>query len=94
MSISDWFSYLFGFWGWPTSAYAIAQIVAPFALPAPWRYIALVPLPFMLWLLYATDRAFAAQSPQAPILLILASPVALIALAVLFIAARVMTRKT
>jgi hypothetical protein len=94
MSISDWFSYLFGFWGWPTTAYIVAQVVVPIVLPSPWRFVALLPLPFMLLLLYATDRGFAAQSPQAPILLIFASPVAFIALCLLFVASRAMTRKT
>jgi hypothetical protein len=91
MSISDWFGLLLG-WCLPFTAYLFATIFALVALPSPWRWVALVPLPVMAWIVYATDQAFAAHSSQAPLLLILAGPPAFIFVLLLCVAVHISQR--
>ena len=80
-------------WGLPFTGYIVAQVFTVLALRPPWRWAALLPAPVMAWIAYATHRAFTVDSPQAPLLLILASLPALVFLLVLYVLSRGATRK-
>jgi hypothetical protein len=79
----DWLGFFFGGWGSPFSAYVALQTLALATLWRPLKYVALVPLPIMLWIAVLTFQAFHEHSNAWPLLLILVSPVAALALGVL-----------
>ncbi len=79
----DWLGFFFGGWGSTFSAYVALQVLTLATLKRPLNHIALVPMPIMLWVFVVTIQAFHEHSNMWPMLLILASPVAALALGML-----------
>jgi hypothetical protein len=76
MEIVSWLRFFLIGWGAPFTAYVILQIVALVTLKRPYWYIAALPAPIMLWVLFITFDALLKGSNVWPVLMIFASPVA------------------
>jgi hypothetical protein len=74
---------MFSPWGFPFTFYCAIQIFAIFWLRGGWRLAGLLPVPLMAYVVYVTDDAYRQHSNLWPLLLIFASPVMFIILAVL-----------
>jgi hypothetical protein len=83
---SGWLRFFTLGWGATFSAYVALQCLALLTLKRQWWIGALIPLPFMIWLLVVTLQAYQAQSNIWPIFMILISPFVALLLAVLEIA--------
>ena len=88
MTFSELVSFLLAGWGLPFTVYAAAQIFVPIRLRGTWRWLSLLPVPCMVYVVYATVAAFKEHSNMWPILLIIASPVAALFLILLFFLTR------
>ena len=88
MTLSELVSFLFTGWGLPFTVYVFSQIFVPIRLRGAWRWLSLLPIPVMGYVVYATVAAFKIHSNMWPILLILASPVAAFFLILLFFLTR------
>jgi hypothetical protein len=75
--IGLWSTFFLAGWGLPFTLYVIAQVIAVIRLRGQARIWAAVPIPFMVWVLYATLAAFGQNSNLWPIVMIVTSPVAL-----------------
>lgn len=82
MDIGSWMGFFAFGWGTTFAAYVILQVIALFVLKRPILYAAALPVPIMLWVAYVTFDAFLHQSNMWPMLMILASPVAILFLLV------------
>jgi len=82
MGVADelitWSTFFLLGWGLPFTLYLIAQAVTLVRLRGAARLWVAVPVPFMLWVLYVTLDAFAQKSNLWPIVMIFASPIALV----------------
>jgi len=79
----DWTRFFFAGWGSSFSAYVALQALTLVALRRPAWYLALVPIPFMLWVALLTGQAWGQQSNLWPLLMIFTSPVAVLYLLLL-----------
>jgi hypothetical protein len=82
MNTIEWLSFFLAGWGSFFSAYSVLQVLMLLTLKRSWRYWALLPIPFMLWLLIVTLQAYHAHSNMWPILMIFISPLAALAVAI------------
>jgi hypothetical protein len=80
--------FLLAGWGLPFTVYVFSQILVAFRLRGAWRGLSLLPIPVMTYVVYATVAAFREHSNMWPILLIIASPVAVFFLVLLFFLTR------
>lgn len=76
-----WVGFLVGGWGTLFFGYVVLQVVALLALKRWFLLVALVPLGAMIYVVIVTANAYQQESNLWPILLIFASPVALLAIA-------------
>ncbi len=81
--VTSWSAFFLGGWGTVFSAYAVIQALAVFTLRRPFLMASLVPLGTMLVVGLITIIAYRGQSNFWPVLLVLASPVALLAVAII-----------
>lgn len=81
--IAIWSAFFLGGWGTVFSAYVVIQALAIFTLRQPFLKAALIPLGVMLVVGLITIIAYRGQSTIWPILLVLASPIALLAVAII-----------
>jgi hypothetical protein len=88
MTPAELISFLLAGWGLPFTVYVFAQVFVPIRLRGAWRWLSLLPVPIMAYVVYATVAAFKQQSNMWPILLILVSPVAAFFLVLLFFLTR------
>jgi hypothetical protein len=72
----------------PVLGYLIGQVVVPLRLHGGWRIAALVPVPFMAYILYVTVVGLQHESNLWPLMLILLSPAALTYLLIVYFAGR------
>jgi hypothetical protein len=87
-------SFFLGGWGLGFTAYVVVQVVALLALrKSSRRNLVLLPAPFMLGVLLWTVYAYQADSNLWPIVMIFASPMAVIAVLVTSIALRLTGRR-
>ena len=82
MNLGNWLSFFVIGWGTTFTAYVILQVMTLVNLKRYYAYAAAVPLPFMAWVAFATVEAFLQGSNMWPILMILASPCAVLFLLV------------
>jgi hypothetical protein len=88
MTLSELLSFLLAGWGLPFTVYIAAQIFVPIRLRCSWRWLSLLPVPVMVYVVYATVAAFQQHSNTWPILLIIVSPVVAFFLILLFLLTR------
>ena len=79
-------------WGLPFTLYVIAQLLVVVQLKGPARMWAAASIPLMAWVLYVTLEGFAQQSNLWPIVMIFASPVALVYVLLVAVAASMRKR--
>lgn len=79
--VANWSAFFIGGWGTTFSAYVVIQALTIFTLKRPYLFASLIPLSAMLVVGLITISAYRGQSNVWPILLVLASPVALLAVA-------------
>ncbi len=72
----EWLLILLGPWGWMFDVYVVMQIIAAIKLRGLGRWLSLLPVPIMLYVLWITGQAYHLDSNIWPIMLILASPIA------------------
>jgi hypothetical protein len=70
----EWIQFFFLGWGSFFLAYVFLQVIFLISLRRVWCYLSLLPIPFMLWLLYATMSAYYAHSNMWPMAMIFVSP--------------------
>jgi hypothetical protein len=87
MTLSELVSFLLT-WGLPFTIYVFSQILVPIRLRGAWRWLSLLPIPVMAYVVCATVAAFKIHSNMWPILLIIVSPVAAFFLILLFFLTR------
>ena len=92
MGAADWMTFFVLGWGLPFTAYVVAQALALYRLRGSMRWAVFVPVLPMLWVAYITADAWAAQSNIWPIVMIFASPVALVYVALVALVARLKSR--
>ena len=78
MDIGSWVRFFAIGWGATFTAYVILQVVALVTLKRPYWYVAVLPAPIMLWVVFVTFDALLHGSNRWPVLMILASPVAVL----------------
>ena len=81
--VASWNAFFLGGWGTVFSAYVIVQTLALFALRQRFLKASLIPLGVMLVVGLLTIVAYRGQSNLWPILLVLTSPIALLAVAII-----------
>ena len=81
--VTSWGAFFLGGWGTAFSAYVVIQMLALFTLRQRFLRASLIPLGVMLVVVLITILAYRAQSNLWPILLVLTSPLALLAVAVI-----------
>jgi hypothetical protein len=91
---ADWANFFFAGWGLPFSLYVVAQVIALTMLRGRTLWFALLPIVPMAWVAYATAGAWAAQSNLWPIMMIFASPVAVVYVGAILIAAMIRRRRS
>jgi hypothetical protein len=79
--VTSWGVFFLGGWGTVFSAYVVIQALAVFTLRPPFLQASLIPLGVMLVVGLITIIAYRGQSILWPVLLVLASPFALLAVA-------------
>jgi hypothetical protein len=84
MTPAELISFLLAGWGLPFTVYVLAQVYIPIRLRGAWRWLSLLPIPVMAYVVYATVAAFKQQANMWPILLIIVSPLAAFFLVLLF----------
>src|SRR5947209_7647238 len=78
MDSSSWVRFFCFGWGSGFSAYVVLQFITTLTLKRLPRYLSLVPVPFMIWVVFVTAHAWQQQSNMWPITLIFASPIAVL----------------
>jgi len=78
MDIGSWIGFFVIGWGATFSAYVVLQVIALLTLKRPIWYAAALPVPIMLWVAYVTFDAFLHSSNMWPMLMIMASPFAVV----------------
>jgi len=81
--VSSWSAFFLGGWGTVFSAYVVIQALALFTLRQRFLQASLIPLGVMLVVGLITIIAYRGQSILWPVLLVLASPIALLAVAII-----------
>ena len=81
--VASWSAFFLGGWGTIFSAYVVMQMLALFTLRQRFLKASLIPLGVMLVVGLITIIAYRGQSNLWPILLVLASPLALLAVAII-----------
>jgi hypothetical protein len=81
--VASWGAFFLGGWGTVFSAYALIQVLALCTLRPPHLRTALVPLGVMMVVGLLTVVAYRGQSNLWPVLLVLTSPIALLAVAII-----------
>jgi hypothetical protein len=81
--VTDWSAFFLGGWGTVFSAYVVIQALALFTLRQRFLKAALIPLGIMVVVGLITIIAYRGQSTLWPILLVLTSPIALLAIAII-----------
>ena len=84
--VTSWSAFFLGGWGTVFSAYVVIQVLALFTLQRRFLKAALIPLGVMLVVGLITIIAYRGQSNFWPILLVLTSPLALLAVAIIEVA--------
>lgn len=79
--VPSWGAFFLGGWGTVFSAYVLIQALALCTLRRPFLRAALLPLGVMLVVALITVAAYRGQSHLWPVLLVVASPIALLAVA-------------
>jgi hypothetical protein len=79
--VTSWSAFFLGGWGTAFSAYVVIQALALFSLRQRWLKASLIPFGAMLVVGLVTAIAYRGQSNFWPILLVLTSPLALLAVA-------------
>lgn len=94
MGAADWMAFFVLGWGLPFTAYVVAQVLALYRLRGNLRWVVFVPVLPMVWVAYVTAEAWAAQSNIWPIIMIFASPVAFVYVALVALVARLKSRSS
>jgi hypothetical protein len=81
--VASWSVFFLGGWGTVFSAYVVIQVLALFTLRQRFLKAALIPLAVMLVVGLITIIAYRGQSNLWPILLVLTSPIALLAVTII-----------
>jgi hypothetical protein len=82
IGITGWLTFLFAGWGTFFTVYLIVQVATLFTLRRPFWYFAVIPAPLMVLVVIVTIQALLQASNLWPIILIFASPLALLYLLV------------
>jgi hypothetical protein len=86
MSILDWIPFFTFGWGIGFSVYVVLQIVAALAVRGKYRALVVLPMPFMVGVAVWTVYAYSQDGNLWPIAMIFASPLAAVAVSILWVA--------